>query len=86
MHKIQDAFKMEDSTVIFCTYSDNEFDKATSVILCSGDNRFTAKRFSVGKMTQCFSDKPTGPAVKIDETVPERYLQAGNLVEFAKNL
>jgi hypothetical protein len=44
--------------------------------------KLTVKRFLLNKRTQCFSENPIAPVIKLENDVPQHFLRRGNRVEF----
>jgi hypothetical protein len=84
MSKISEVFTMPTKgTIVCCTSTDADFMKAASIDIFDGNKSFTLKKFQMEIMRVCFNlDNPVAPAFKLEEDVPENFLQRGNEVVF----
>ena len=73
---------MTEGTFVCCTSTASEFMRAKAVTLFHDAEKFTVKKFYLSKKTQCFSENPIAPVIKLEEDVPEDFLQRGNRVDF----
>jgi len=82
MCQISEVVKMTDGTFVCCTSTSSEFKGAKVINFFDGVLKFTVNKFSLGKKTQCFRENPVAPLIKLEEYVPENFLQRGNKVVF----
>jgi|ABDH01.1.fsa_nt_gi hypothetical protein len=73
---------MAEGTFICCTSVAGDFMGATTVNFFDNAEKLAVKRFVLSKRTQCFSENPIAPVIKLEEDVPQHFLQRGNRVEF----
>jgi hypothetical protein len=85
MSKISEILKIPKGTFVCCTSTDADFMSATSVNIRDGDMNFALKKFNMGKARVCFNlENPVAPVIKLEEDVPENFLQRGNEVVFCR--
>jgi len=82
MCRISEIVKMAEGTFICCTSVASDFMDATTVNFFDNAEKLAVKRFILSKRTQCFSENPVAPVIKLEEDVPQNFLQRGNRVEF----
>jgi hypothetical protein len=82
MCQISEVVKRSEGTFVCCTSSDTDFIGATSVSFFDGERCFAPQKFCVSEKYQCFGDKPIAPLIKLEEDIPENFLQRGNGVVF----
>jgi hypothetical protein len=82
MSEILGVLKTVHGTLVYCTSPNDDFMTATSIKFNDGNRNFIPRKFRVGKRYQCFSKNPVAPVIKLEEEVPENFLQQGNKVDF----
>jgi len=83
MSKILDVLKTAKGVFVYCSTPDTDFMGAASIEFREGSKNFVPRKFRVGKKYQCFGGSRIAPVIKLEEEVPENFLQQGNEVIFS---